>query len=441
MSDIAVASDHSNVMGRSSYETDVNLSDIDQQAIKCFEQAIEKESHGKMSDAIEFYRKAFKYNEKVDLLYRKTELPSKIEQMRQDYGVNSTIRVDEEVVNAIDVEKLLKSFEHEEARPPDPNDPNNDSITIKFANLGIDNHPNIEVKPVSPLVHLPNDIWICIMELLLITEPEAWINLSISCKKFAFLGLSSNDIWRKLCYLVYPYQNYEENQTFLQSNQTPGALIDSSSLPIPEDQLLILPAYGHSWKRMMDERPFLKFKGCYISVINYYSEGGKAEFSNSWSNPVKTITYYRYLRFYPDGTCVKVLSVLEPFRVVPQLSKYNLSRNITSALDQVKVAGHQSSVKEAHRIYHGKWTISTTGEVHINIDPGSVPYYTFHYHFQVKSLSRAFRYNKLNWIKYYTVRKQMSEDDDRVGEVSYLTIKNEKPFKFSRVKSYDVDTW
>lgn len=420
-------------------ESEPSLSNNDREAIDLFEKAIEKESTGKMSDAIELYRKAFKLNEKIDLVYRKTEVPNKVEKLKETHGLNSTIKVDEEKVKAIDVDKLLLSFEHEEAKAPNPEDPNNDNMVIKFANLGVDNHEKVIVKPVSPLVHLPNDIWVYILEILLITEPQSWIQFSTTCKKFAYLGLALNDLWRKLCYLIYPLQNYEENQAYIEANQTVSN--DLKDLPIPKDQLEIVPSYGNSWKQMLHERPFVKFKGCYISVINYYSEGGKPEFSNSWSNPVKTITYYRYLRFYPDGTCIKVLSTLEPYRVVPQFLKFNLLRNITSALDQVKIVGHHRSVKDSHRIYHGKWTISTTGEMHITIDEGSVPYYSFHYHFQIKSLGKIFKFNKLNWIKYYTVRKQMSDDDDMVGEVSYLTLKNEKPFKFLRVKSYDVDSW
>ena len=313
-----------------------------------------------------------------------------------------------------------------------------EELIIKFANLGSDNHDKIVTKPVSPLVHLPNDIWVYILEILLVEAPESWIEFSMTCKKFAYLGFNTNDIWRKLCHLVYPLQCYEENRTFIESNQTIEANLSDDSLPIPKDQLKIVPSYDNSWKKMLNNRPFIKFNGCYISVVNYYSEGAKSQFSNSWANPVRTITYYRYLRFYPDGTCCKLLTPLEPYSVIPYILKLNTLRNITSALDQAKIAAHQSTVKESHRIYHGTWTMSTTGEIAINIEEGSVPYYRFHYYFQVKSLSKIFKYNKLSWVKYYTVRKQMSEDDDRVGEVSMLPLKNEKPFKFLRVKSYNI---
>lgn len=422
-----------------------SLSAEDNEAIALFEKGIEKESHGSMSDAVEFYRKAFRINEKVDLLYRTKRVPHNVYKLKQQGGKNIAKRVDEAKVRSIDVDKLLESFLNAEAHAPDPNNPDqqhDDMVTIKFQNLDLDADTIKNLKPISALMHLPNDIWMHIFEILLITNPESWFNFSITCKKNAFLGLGSKNIWRKLCYLVYPQQVYYENKLYLESMQAPG-MSDSLSLPVPYDQLMILPQYQNSWKYMLRNRPFIKFHGCYISVINYYSEGGKAEFSSSWSNPVKTITYYRYLRFYPDGTCVKVLSTLEPNRVIPNLLKYNSQKSlIPTVVDpsaKTVMTNTQVPTKESHNIYHGKWTISTNGEIHIEINEGSVPYYNFHYHFQIKSLGGIFKHSKLNWITYYAIRKKLSQDDDREGEETEFPLKNEKAFKFLKVRSYKVD--
>lgn len=411
--------------------------DPESQAMAYFEQAIDKESHGSMSDAIDLYRKAFKLHEKIDLLYRHQKVPHSVNHHRSTQGKNSTIKLDDNKVKSIKVGPLLDSFKGIEAKAPLADDLDPDALTIKFANLG--NGPDhMVLEPISPLINLSLDIWLYILEILLVSSPESWISMSITCKKFAYLGLNSNEIWRKLCYLIYPRQNYEENSLFIQANQTVGSNITDNSLPVPKDQLMVIPSYNYNWKSMLNERPFIKFLGCYISVVNYYSEGGRPQFSSSWTNPVRVITYYRYLRFYPDGTCVKVLSVLEPHRVVPHLLKYNQLKSIQSALELAK-AGNNAPIKDSHRIYHGKWTLSTTGEIHINIEEGTVPYYYFHYHFQIKNLAGVYKYNKLNWIRYYAIRKKMAPDDDREGEVSTFGIRNEKPFKFLRVKSYRVD--
>ena len=92
----------------------------------------------------------------------------------------------------------------------------------------------------------------------------------------------------------------------------------------------------------------------------------------------------------------------------------------------------------------GKWTISSTGEIHIIIENGSVSYLTFHYWFQIKSLGYINKHAKLTWVRYNSVRKPtqiITADgeetiDDRVGEIMEFSIRNEKAFKFLRVKSY-----
>ncbi|KAI5970055.1 hypothetical protein CANMA_000879 [Candida margitis] len=132
-----------------------------------------------------------------------------------------------------------------------------------------------------------------------------------------------------------------------------------------------------------------------------------------------------YLRFYTDGTVAKMLSVLPPDRVIPWFSR---ERQFIPDAEE----------NEATKIYLGRFTISSSDEVRINIENGSTSYLTFHYYFHIKSLGQ-FKHGKLNWKKYFAVRKATSPDDDRVGEVMEYSIRNEKPFKFSRVKSYSIE--
>lgn len=408
-------------------------SEKDRNAIRLFEKAIEKESHGLMSEAVGYYRKAFKINDQVDLLYRKEKLPQTVKKIAEQRGKNSVQRVDENIVKKINVDELLLSFRHVPILPPDPLKGEGDAPTIKFANLGLeDDIPYVE--PISPLLNLPEDIWLSILETLIISSPESWFNFSITCKKLAYLGFQTSNIWRLLCNLVYMKQVYTENQMYL-ANTTAETETSPNSLPIPQDQLLILPQYNNSWKQMLRERPFIKFNGCYISVVNYYSEGGKQEFSSSWTNPVRTITYYRYLRFYPDGTCCKILSNLEPPKVVPNLLR-NAPMNSIMGISLENIKQGNVSVKENHKIYIGSWDISTTGQVQVKITEGSVPYYKFYYIFQIKNLGGIFKHGKLNWVEGYAIRKKMSEDDDREGERVNFSMKNETAFKFLRVKSY-----
>lgn len=435
------------------------LSDRDDEAIKLFQNAAEKESLGMMSEAVDLYRKAFKLNEQVDMLYRERKVPQTSQKLKQEVGKNILKKVDEQKVKAINVTSLLDSFEGIEAHAPDPNNPdhNDELLTIKFANVGLDNREELaDLKPPSPLTHLPHDIWVLILEMLILTSPEAWFKMSITCKKFAYIGLASSDIWRKLCYLVYNNQTYVENQYRIEEGDEDAAEeeeddeeeldiqtvpiarnVMDKELPIPRDLLQIIPQYNDSWKHMFHNRPFIKFLGCYISVVNYHSEGGNTVFTNSWTNPIRIITYYRYLRFYPDGTCIMLLSTLAPDKVVPHFLRTNQTVDATRIHDPHST---QSTIgKESHRIFNGKWTISSEGEVNIKIENGLVAYYVFHYNFVIKSVGGLYKFNKLTWSNFFGVRKQMSDDDDREGEITPFAIRNEKPFKFLRVKSYTIN--
>lgn len=401
----------------------VELGQRDRRALELFELAMERELLGLMSDAVKYYREAFKINDHVDLVYRQQKVPKAIEQLTQEHGKNAGHRIDEAVLRKIDVDLLLLSYEHEEAQSPDPTNPDHydeNHMVVKLANLGMDKHEFVEERtPTSPLVHLPREVWSTILEILVLTDPELWFRFGVTCKKNAFLAFALLLIWAQMCHLVYPSQVYEENVGFL------------GDLPVPANPMDILPQYGHSWKQMLRDRPFIKFLGCYISVVNYYSEGGRQEFSSSWKNPVRTVTYYRYLRFYPDGTCVMALTALEPTDVVPQFLRKNKLRRILANPDSKE---HINLAKEPHKIYHGHWAISTSGEVSVKVEDGPVVYCTFHYRFQIKNMA-SIRHAKLSWINYYAVYKE----EEREGELVDFSLKNETAFKFLRVRSYSTD--
>lgn len=399
----------------------------DGQAIKLFEQAVERESHGLMTEAVEYYRKAFKLNEQVDLLYRSQELPQVVRKLKQARGKNTAVGLDEEAIRAINVDRLLDSFEHLAV-----------SVGRDGTSDGGEGASDGDSTP-SPLLALPGDVWVSVLQYLLVTHPESWFNFSITCKQNAYLGLKSSVLWRKLCNLVYPYQRYAENEMVLAASRVAGVDSQDVELPIPMRQEVLVSQYEHSWKRMLSQRPFIKFSGCYISVVNYYSEGGKLEFLSSWSNPVRLITYYRYLRFYPDGLCIKVLTHLDPNSVIPSLLLRN--RVITPQHDHSLISDTQHSMAKTgpQQIYRGTWTISLEGEVEVVLTEGAVAAYDFHYFFQIKSLGPVFRHNKLAWKRYYAIRKEIDEATGE-REVSDFSLRNERPFLFLRVRHYHEDT-
>lgn len=416
-------------------------------ALTLFEQAAEKEAHGLHGDALALYRQAYRLDEQVDMVYRAKKVPQAMDQARLERGKNAGVRVSEEAIKNINVEELLRLFEHIPARAPDGTEDNADGVTIKFSHMGLDEVADLH--PILPLEHLPDDVWSYILKVLVVTDPEAWFRWLICCKRHAYLGFGRQlDVWRTMCYLVYPNQVWYENVTQRRLGlgegyegydeaevagvapySRPG---DASDLPIPVNPLHVLPHYTQ-WYQMLKTRPFVKFHGCYISVVNFYSEGGKLEFSSSWLNPVKITTYYRYLRFYPDGTVVKVRTLLEPPKVVPQLSRHN---QLVVAVAPVPGSALQP-VKDPHVIHHGRWTISSDGEVVVTLAHAN-KYYRLDYSFSVAAMGGYVCHGKLVWRQCLGTRKRLFDDDDREGEIELFSLKNEKPFKFSRVKSYTL---
>lgn len=413
------------------------LIDDEKEAVMLFEKGMEKEASGSMADAVEYYRKAFKINERVDYLYRKIKVPSQINALKEKKGKNATEKIDEEVVKKIDADKLVQSYIDEELIPEPLGEgllKHIHNLEREIADMDLEND-KFRHKTISPLILLPKDILMRIIEQLVVSNPESWFNFAITCKRNAYLALGTTNCWRKFCNLIYPKQIYKENLSYLSEIQTSGHLSSDTHLPVSLDPKDYLFQFNYSWKQMLQERPFVKFNGCYISVVNYYSEGGKGEFSSSLSNPVRTITYFRYLRFYPDGKCVKVLSSLEPHIVIPRLLRHN---SMTSVVPVGAEISHKSP-STPHLVYEGKWSIYENGKIHIEITRGSVPYYNFHYHFQIESLRGISRHNKLSWITYYAVRKTIEQDDEGENGPTVFPLKNEKPFKFLRVRSYTVD--
>lgn len=385
------------------------LSNTDTQAISLFEQAMEKEQHGSMSDAVGFYRQAFRLNEQVDRLYRQERVPQAIQKLKAEHGKNVAHKVNEEEVGKIDVDRLLALWEHVEAQAPNKDDPDhwNDDVVVKIDNLAL-NAPDEEV---SPLIDLPGEVWVRVLGFLQESLPELWFQFGMTCKKHAYLAFALSALWEKLCYLIYPHQRHE-----------------TAALNDPKE----LYAKSGSWKKVLWENPFVKFMGCYISVVNYYTEGGRGEYSLNWSNPVKTNTYYRYLRLYPDGVCLMALTALDPTKVVHRMTRSNTNKCIMETKD---VALHFNPATHPHKIYTGGWSLKKNGELEIRLYQGSVPYYTFYYYFKIKSLGQKPNYSKLLWVRYFAVEKTESGDAPTGDEVDF-SLKNETSFKFSRVKSF-----
>lgn len=373
-------------------------------AFGLFEIASEKESNGQLSDASDYYWKAFKLDDKVDVKYRERFFKKKEEQQQQHQLEKNGGK---EIGRATTLNGYTKPLELNRAQ----------MITLLDSYQSCEFIAEDEEKMIF-FEKLPYEVIEHIFEILLEWDTPSWINLSLVSKKLAYIGFRDKNIWSHLSKLVYDRQQYSDNDA-------------------EKFKYLINSQWGINSYKMLNERPYLKYHGVYISKVSYMKEGARSENSNSWNLPYRMITYYRYYRFYADGTCMKMITVLEPKKVVPRLHRgYKVNEDSELLEEMRKDEGDkviESPVDNFNnrnwlRMFAGTYHLTLQGDVETNCD-GPVEKYRFIDKFKIVNSGKYHRHNKLEWVDlgyYDTVNRTHSS----------LSRENEKDFLFSRVKSY-----
>lgn len=322
-----------------------------------------------------------------------------------------------------------------------------------FSNLSIPGAPpptDADPPPPCPIAGLPAELLSEIMTRCAINDLSSLSRLSQVCKRFAYLVMTDEQIWRPIaqgseygfaamhydyvCDLKgQPIDDYSDlDFEHDQDEPTPRPLKQTTPAI---DQHLLDTLYRSSWRQMFRQRPRLRFNGCYISTVNYNRPGAASTDSRTWGTPIHIVTYFRYLRFFRDGTVISLLTTAEPVDVVHQLTKDNLSAS------KGRDRGLLPSVvmKDALK---GRWHLSgpgdgshsdiaePEGDVHIETE-GVIPKYMWKMQFALGSAGRkdGARNNKLAWKGFWSYNK-LTDDWGEFG------LKNDKAFYFSRVKGY-----
>ena len=207
---------------------------------------------------------------------------------------------------------------------------------------------------------------------------------------------------------------------------------DPPTTPPPASALttLLVPSAYPSYRMLFRRRPRIRFNGCYISTVNYTRPGAASPTSVTWNSPIHIVTYYRYLRFLRDGTCISLLTTSEPADVVPYLYPVHMHKNhgaLPSApmkdallgrwrLTGPEVPGVEDGEKE------GTLMVETAG---------ATPKYLYKMVLGLGSAGRGARNNKLVWQGYWSYNR-LTDDWGEFG------LKNDRPFYWSRVKSYGM---
>ncbi|KIW15596.1 hypothetical protein PV08_05644 [Exophiala spinifera] len=441
-------------------------------ALEHFEHAVERERQGNLGDSLAHYRKAYRLDAKVDQSYRQKHFPSK---------PNPTNP------NPSNASATVPSTAHHSSKEPREEIPIADLIN-SFAHCQIQGAPPViegDRPPPCPIQKLPTEVLLDLLQHVAVYDPAVFSRLALVCKKLAYHVWTDNSIWKRIA-LGPEFGLGGQQYQFVTDLQGRELVFREVGEEYDEG----LPAVRESsfpkeiiWRDVFHNYPRIRFTGVYISTVNYTRPGGASATAYTWNNPIHVVTYYRYLRFFRDGTCMSLLTVEEPVDVVHHLTPENLAyvrSNKKDAANSLKLtpasgksalgkAPASSSAAAANvapppaaqnimkHVLRGRWRLchpsldnSATNVSQERVGPSDVsmlapgdlqietegagPRYRYTMHLCLKSAGRSkhmTRNNKLNWKGFWSYN--FLTDD-----WAEFSLRHDKPFYFSRVRAYGL---
>ncbi|KAJ4363762.1 hypothetical protein N0V95_000956 [Ascochyta clinopodiicola] len=419
-------------------------------ALDHYEKAVERETQGSLGDSVSLYRKAFKLDDGVHEKYKAKHFPPSFfkNKPKPQASTSTTIAA---------------------PTPQDPN-PSNAPVTVpntahhslhglsaslqtllaEFSTLSISGEPpptDLSPAPSCPIAAVPEEIIVQILEHLAVQDLAAFVRLAQVCKRLAYLVSTEDQVWKRLALgheygfaaMHYSYTcqldgrplGDDEEGGFMLGNDSD---IEDTAPPTPPSPAsvtqMLVPSPYPTYRTLFHRRPRIRFNGCYISTVNYQRPGAANTLSLTWNSPIHIVTYYRYLRFLRDGTCISLLTTSEPADVVPYLYIEHMHKNHGSL--------PSAPMKDA---LLGRWRL-TGPEVPGSDDAekegtlviesaGATPKYFNKMVLNLSSAGRQAKNNKLTWQGYWSYNR-LTDDWGEFG------LKNDRAFYWSRVKSYGM---
>ncbi|KAH0536914.1 hypothetical protein FGG08_006252 [Glutinoglossum americanum] len=424
-----------------------SIGGIPSSALEHYEKAVEKESQGSLGESLSLYRKAYRMDASVDKTYKNKHFPSSF------HPKSSNPQVSNKIPNA--ASHTLQGFQSSTAQ-----------LIADFANLSINPAPPpTEGSPplACPIATLPSEILVEVLLYSAIADVASFMRLAQVCRRFAYLVATEERVWKRVCCgaefgfgaMHYDYRCSILGEPLPDGNGEDGGCLLSNLLsdepstikpPRPDISATMLSllhtTYASSWRLMFQTRPRIRFGGIYISTVNYVRSGTSSANQVSWNTPVHIVTYYRYLRFFRDGTVLSLLTVAEPADVVHYLTKDNISLHSTGAASALPSAVVKDTLL-------GRWRLSgpassnsngdeeLEGDVHIETEGvGEKGKYFYKLHLSIRSASLASnskkpKGNKLVWKGFWSYNR-LTDDWAEFG------LRNDRAFFWSRVRSYGL---
>ncbi|KAA1470230.1 hypothetical protein DENSPDRAFT_774385 [Dentipellis sp. KUC8613] len=350
-------------------------------ALDVYTRAVHCEQASQLDEALGLYRQAFRMDPDVDRAYAFVQRQAEVMHAVADrpaHRKSAPVSSSPEVHEITEAVKVLK--------PPSTENNRWTTSGTLASLLETFEHP-LSFEPddegqACAFNSLPDELVSHVLSYLGPTSIERFAAVS---KKARVLTLDPL-IWRGFCEAVY---------------KPPQIAVDDTL----ED--MVAELYAGNYRRMYIEQPRVRVDGVYIAVCHYIRPG---QSENAWVNISHLITYHRYLRFYPGGQVISLLAneEFEPQQVIPMLKP------------TLRMKG----------FYIGSWQLSGTTILVTNlVDPSNpAAKYTFQMSLSLRSRPLG-RWNKLDFDGYESVNRA-------TGEASPFSLKNERPFWFSKVRSY-----
>ncbi|KAF1839652.1 hypothetical protein BDW02DRAFT_513981 [Decorospora gaudefroyi] len=423
-------------------------------ALDHYEKAVEKESQGSLGDSVDLYRKAFKLDSSVQEAYKAKHFPPSY------------------FKKLIAAQSAASTAPAPAPKPQDPN-PSNASPTVpntahhslhglpshlqtlitSYSTTSIQHEPpptDLSPAPPCPIATIPEEILVEILEHLAVKDLSSFVRLAQVCKRLAYLVSTEDRVWKRVALgheygfaaMHYTWTCHVDGAPLLGTDEDEGGIIlrtaaldlsdtedmaPTPELPSPASLTpLLVPSPYPTYRALFQHRPRIRFNGCYISTVNYTRPGQASPTSVSWNSPIHIVTYFRYLRFLRDGTCISLLTTAEPADVVPYLYVEHMHKN-HGALPS-------AAMKDA---VLGRWRM--TGPEVLGAEEkegslivetaGAVPKYMYKMALGFGNAGRGAKNNKLSWQGYWSYNR-LTDDWGEFG------LKNDRPFYWSRVRSY-----
>ncbi|KAI9770948.1 MAG: hypothetical protein M1840_002652 [Geoglossum simile] len=418
----------------------VGADDAPLSALEHYEKAVEKESQGNLGDSLDLYRKAYRMDASVDKSYGNKYFPPSPFLKPLALGPSSA-----SWTVPTSVRPSLQGLQSSTAQ-----------LITKFASTPIAPAPpptEGSLPPACPIATIPSEILVEVLVFSAVADIASFVKLAQVCKRFAYLVATEERVWKRVCCgsefgfgaMHYDYRCSifgeplpRDNEGHLHSHPLQNELGTTAPLDTSPVAFSLPHTTYSSWRLMFHARPRIRFSGVYISTVNYIRPGASSTTQVSWNTPVHIVTYYRYLRFFRDGTVLSLLSVAEPKDVVQHLTKENVAFHSTGAAGSLPSA----IVKQTLR---GRWRLSgpagpsnseePEGDLHIETE-GVDEKYFYKLHLAIRSASSANntrkpKGNKLVWKGFWSYNR-LTDDWAEFG------LRNDRAFFWSRVKSYGL---